>query len=80
MFSILSRTNFAIWITFNLSSVNAFNLDWSKILSFGKKILSFGKELKGNFCAWSNDENTVQKGESTGNQKRLKSFPHNPDF
>ena len=35
MFSSLSRTNFAIWITFNLSSANALNLDWSKILSFG---------------------------------------------
>ena len=37
MFSILSTTNFAIWITFNLSSANAFKLDWSKNLSFGKE-------------------------------------------
>ena len=36
MFSILSRTNFAIWITFNLRSADILNLDWSKILSFGK--------------------------------------------
>ena len=32
MFCILSRTNFAIWITSNLSSVNSPNLDWSKLL------------------------------------------------
>ena len=38
MFSILSRTDFTIWITFNLSSANAFNLDWSEILSFGKEL------------------------------------------
>ena len=38
MFSILSRTNFANWITFNLSSANAFSLDWSKIFLFGKEL------------------------------------------
>ena len=32
---ILSRT-ISLWITFNLLSANAFNLDWSKILLFGK--------------------------------------------
>ena len=36
MFYILSQTNFAIWITFNLLSANAFNLDRSLVLSFGK--------------------------------------------
>ena len=41
MFSILSRANFAIWIICNLSSANAFNLDWSKILSFGKGLNAF---------------------------------------
>ena len=47
---ILSRTNFAIWITFSLSSAKAFNLDWSEILSFGRanpfpgdKILDWSK-------------------------------------
>ena len=40
MFSILYRTNFAIWITFNSWSANAFNLYWSKILSFGKGLIS----------------------------------------
>ena len=27
--------HFAIWIIYNLSSANAFNLDWSEILTFG---------------------------------------------
>ena len=35
MFSTLLKTNFNIWVTFILSSVNAFNLDQSKIVSFG---------------------------------------------
>ena len=39
MFSVLSRTVFSIWITFNLPSENALNLDWSKILSFGKGLM-----------------------------------------
>ena len=38
---ILSRTNFAIWITFNLSSANALNLEWSKILLFGKELTHY---------------------------------------
>ena len=38
MFSVLSRSNFAIWIAFNLSSANALNSYWSKILSLGKEL------------------------------------------
>ena len=41
MFYILSRTNFAISITLNLSSVNASHLDRFKILSFGKGLSVF---------------------------------------
>ena len=36
MFSTLSKINFNLSFTFILSSANAFNLDQSKILSFGK--------------------------------------------
>ena len=35
MFSTLSKTEIIIFVTFNLSSANAFNLVWSKILSCG---------------------------------------------
>ena len=42
MFSILTITNFAIWVTFNLSSANAFNMDWSKILLFSKVLKALG--------------------------------------
>ena len=35
MFSTLSKTEIISFITFNLLSANAFNLDWSKILSCG---------------------------------------------
>ena len=35
MFSTLSKTEFIIFVTFNLSSANAFNLVWSKILLCG---------------------------------------------
>ena len=36
MFSILAKTNFNFSVTLNLLSANAFNLDHSKNLSFGK--------------------------------------------
>ena len=35
IFSTLSKTEIIIFVTFNLSSANAFNLDWFKILSCG---------------------------------------------
>ena len=38
MFSTLSNIITIIWATFDLFSANAFNLDQSKILSFGKKL------------------------------------------
>ena len=41
MFSTLSKREIVILATFNLSSTNAFNLDWSKILSFGKGLNVF---------------------------------------
>ena len=34
----LIQNKFVIWITFNLWSASAFNLDWSKILLFGKEL------------------------------------------
>ena len=36
MFSTLSKTEITFFVTFNLSSANAFNLVWSKILSCRK--------------------------------------------
>ena len=38
MFSTLSTTEIIIFVTFNLSSANAFNLVWSKTLSCGKEL------------------------------------------
>ena len=38
MFSTLPKPNFNFWVTSILSSANAFNLDSSKILSFGKEL------------------------------------------
>ena len=45
MFSIISRTNFVIWVTFNTLSANALNLDGSKILSLGKELNNFVKVM-----------------------------------
>ena len=41
MFSTLPKTNVNFSFTFILSSANAFNLDQSKILSFGKEFKKF---------------------------------------
>ena len=38
MFSTLPKPNFNSLLTFILSSANALNLDWSKILSFDKEL------------------------------------------
>ena len=38
MFSIPTKTNFDFLAKFNLSSANAFNLEQSKNLSFGKEL------------------------------------------
>ena len=38
MFSTLPNQNFNFLVTFILSSANAFNLDGSKILSYGKEL------------------------------------------
>ena len=48
MFSTIVKTNFNIWVTFILASANGFNLDQSKILSFGKElnIGLLGKKLE----------------------------------
>ena len=48
MFSIHPITNFIFSVPFILSSANAFNLEQSKILSFGKelRILLVGKKFK----------------------------------
>ena len=37
-FFTLSKTEIIIFVTFNLSSANAFSLVWSKILSCGKEL------------------------------------------
>ena len=39
-FSTLLKTNFYVWAIFILSSADAFNLDQSKILSFGKELMA----------------------------------------
>ena len=41
MFFTLTKTEIVIQVTFNLSSANAFNLDQSKILLFGKELSEF---------------------------------------
>ena len=41
VFSTLPKTNFYFLVTFTLSSVNAFNSNQSKILSFGKELRTF---------------------------------------
>ena len=38
MFSTLSGTQIVIWSTFEMSFANAYKLNWSKILSFGKEL------------------------------------------
>ena len=38
-----SKKNFSYWVTFILSSANAFNLVWSTILSFGRVKVSSNK-------------------------------------
>ena len=41
MFSTLSKTEIIVFVAFNLSSANAFNLVWSKILSCGNELRAF---------------------------------------
>ena len=38
LFSTLTKTNFNFFVTFNLSAANAFNLDQSQNLLFGKEL------------------------------------------
>ena len=45
MFSTLSKTEIIIFVTFNLSSANAFNLVWSKILSSGNGLTLCNNEI-----------------------------------
>ena len=45
MFPTLSKREIIILQAFNLSSANAFNLDWSKVLSFGKELNSLLRYL-----------------------------------
>ena len=44
MFSTHPKTYFSFLIAFKLSSANAFNLDQSKILSFGKEFIKNKKQ------------------------------------
>ena len=43
MFSTLTKTEIIIFVIFNLSSANAFNLVWSNILSCGKGLMNLQK-------------------------------------
>ena len=66
MFSTLPKRNFNLSFTLILSSANTFDLDWSKILSFGKELslyyhtmlpfskskVSFGKDFGNNGKCW----------------------------
>ena len=45
MFSTPFNTKFYIWVTFNLSSASAFNLDKSKSLPFGKVAVCMQSDL-----------------------------------
>ena len=45
LYSTLSKTEIIIFVTFNLSSANAFNLDQSKILSIGKGLSPFCQSM-----------------------------------
>ena len=38
MFSVLFKSNFNLWVPLIFLSANAFNLEQSKILSFGKEL------------------------------------------
>ena len=40
MFSTLSKTELIMWETFKLLSAKVFNLEKSKILSFGKQLIN----------------------------------------
>ena len=46
MFSTLSKTEIMILKTFNSSSANAFNLDQSGILSFGKELNTISLQIQ----------------------------------
>ena len=86
MFSTLSKTNFNFSARFILSSASAFNLDQSKILSFGKElnIIGKGEHAGDKHCGlfkqrplvfmWlqcKSFENTVGKGEIARNEQFL---------
>ena len=84
MFSTLPKRNFSFSVTFILSSANAFNLSWSKIMSFGRvksysvefeKIrcinLFPNKHLFLHICSTKSFENTVGKEEIARNEQFL---------
>ena len=50
MFSILSETNLNFLVTFILLSAKAFNLDWFKILPFGKELNNIFLKLDDSHC------------------------------
>ena len=45
MFTALIKTEIITYVTFNISSANASNLDKSKLLSFGKELPLYWKKL-----------------------------------
>ena len=67
MFSTLPKSNFNFSLTPILLSANVFNLDWFKILSFGKELTPSHTMPVGN----KPFENTVGKGEIAHNEQFL---------
>ena len=71
MFSPLPKTIFIFSVMFTLSSANAFNLDQSKIFSFGKELTIY------NIISAFNDlkkEAFVEKGEKAGVTLKVSDF------
>ena len=62
MFSPLSKTEITFFVTFNLSSANAFNLVWSNILLFGNGLKRFfvtsavSQNSENQYCKWEPEE------------------------
>ena len=71
MFSTLHKTNFKLSFTFILSSANAFNLDQSKILSFGNGLNQYHTIPTLMTLGEKPFEKIVGKGENAGSQHFL---------
>ena len=86
MFSIQRKANLIFPVTCILSSANAFNLDQSKILSFGKELTQYNIILTFHDPGKETFENIVGKRANAGNQhfllfpKRFLPIPNEFDF